>query len=218
MKNILLFEAYNKSLNILNDVQNFLSQFPYLSYQIDSTNDGVKIKFNKDVTYKYAFGLFDGFVVETESKEPVVLIVTGKKDTSGIKKADGKIIIQNIEKIDIPKLGIKNLEVKCDTGASSSSLSCEYISPNTKEKTVTFIPLNKDFEQYKGRKVTLPIYSQVKIQSSNGESQNRYMVKLSVIIKGVEIKTFISLSDREGLEYPALIGKDVLAGFLINPC
>jgi len=62
------------------------------------------------------------------------------------------------------------------------------------------------------------LYSEIKVQSSNGDEEARPLIKMDIEIKGKVMESYFSLADRKELEFPVLIGKDVLSGkFLINP-
>ena len=60
-------------------------------------------------------------------------------------------------------------------------------------------------------------YSQKKIKNSFGEIEERYIIKTLISIGGKKINTTISLSDRESMRYPVLIGRRLLKGrFLVD--
>lgn len=217
MNNILLFEYFSQNLELKNDLTNHLSQFPYLSYTIKNDNANVIITFNKDVNTSYGLGILDPFEKETLQKFPLSVKITGMKDVDTKQEFQGKTIIQNIEKVDFPDLRIKGLESKIDSGATTSSLHCSKIKVNRQTRKVSFVPLDDSYEQYTGQMITMPIHSEIKVQSSNGQEQSRPLIKTDMIIKGKRVETFISLADREELDYPVLIGKDILSGrFLIQ--
>ena len=119
------------------------------------------------------------------------------------------VIIGRLDKVDLPDLGVTNIQAKIDTGAYRSSLHCSNISevdgilrftPQTGEKEVTF-------SQWE-RKV---------VKSSNGEAQERYVVRTRMIIFGRILKTTLSLTDRSEMKNPLLIGRKLLSGkFLVD--
>jgi hypothetical protein len=219
MGNIQLFESYNSgAMELKNDVQEHLSQFPYLSYDIREDGKMVKITFNADVTPNFAMGLLDPFERKLISEEPTTINITKKKNVERFEEYQDKIIIENIEKVDFPDLGIKELEVKIDTGATTSSIHCTNINIDENGKKVSFTALDDSYDEYTGQTVTLPLFSEIKVQSSNGDEESRPLVKMKVVIRGKEMESYFSLADRKELEFPVLIGKDVLAGkFLVNP-
>jgi hypothetical protein len=219
MSIIQLFENYKSgSMELKNEVQEHLSQFPYLRYDIREEGKVVVIKFNDDVSSNFAFGLLDPFEKELTSKEPTTIKITKKKNLDKYEEFQDKVIIENIEKVDFPDLGITDLEVKIDTGATTSSIHCTNIEIDRKNKKVYFTALDDSYDEYTGQKMTLPLYSEIKVQSSNGDEESRPLVKMDIVIKDKTMESYFSLADRKELEFPVLVGKDVLSGkFLVNP-
>ena len=216
---IQLFENYNSgSMELKNEVQEHLSQLPYLAYDIKEEGSKVIIKFNDDTTANFAIGLLDPFEKKLTSKKPTTITVSKKKALDNFDEYKNKIIIENIEKVNFPNLNIKDLEVKIDTGATTSSIHCTNIKVDREGKKVSFIALDDTYDEYTGKTITLPLYSEIKVQSSNGDEEARPLVKMDIEIKGKVMESYFSLADRKELEFPVLIGKDVLSGkFLVNP-
>jgi hypothetical protein len=217
MEIILLFEHFRQKLDLKNDIQNHLSQFPYISYSLRDDDRDIIITFNKDVNINYGLGLLDSFEKSVIEKYPLKVKITSTKNLDGDDEFKGKQIIQNIEKVDFPNLGLKNIESKIDTGAATSSISVEKIKIDRQNKKVSFIPLNPKFDGYIGKMITKPIHSEISVQSSNGSETKRCLIQTDVVIKGKTYKTYVSLADRKDLDYGVLIGKDLLVNFLIQP-
>ena len=215
---IKLFESVDKGLDLLNEVKNHLSQFPYLSYGVKRENSSIVITFNKDVTAKYAKGLLDSYDIEVKNENPVTIIIKKKKNVDKFEEFNGKTIIENIEHVDFPDIGIKKLKVKIDSGATTSSIGVSKMKIDRNRKKVTFVPLDDKYDEYRGKSYTMDLYSEIKVQSSNGDEESRPLIKLDIVIKGKTFESYFTLANREELEFPVLIGKDVLSGnFLINP-
>jgi hypothetical protein len=219
MEYIQLFEQYNNgSMELKNDIQEHLSQFPYLSYNIKEDGSLVSITFNSDVTANFAMGLLDNFERKLVSDNPTTIKISKKKNVDKFEEYDGKTIIENIENVDFPDLNIKQLEVKIDTGATTSSIFATNIKVDRNKKTVSFIALNDSYKEYTGKTITLPLFSEIKVQSSNGDEESRPLVKMDIVIREKTMESYFSLADRKELEFPVLVGKDVLSGkFLVNP-
>lgn len=214
---ILLFEEYSPLMDLNNEVKDHLSQFPYLSYTFKEEDGGIILTFNKDVSLKYAKGLLDPFKIEVKNEFPVKFKIISKKLVDTFEEFKGKMIIGSTEKIDIPTLGFKSLDSKIDSGATCSSLHCSWIHVDRKNKKVSFVPLDKSYSQFNSKKFTLPLTEEVKVQNSGGDEESRPLVKVDIVIKGKTFETFFSLTNREELEYPILIGRDVISGnFLID--
>lgn len=126
------------------------------------------------------------------------------------------IIIGKEDRIDIPQLHLKNVKVRIDSGAKTSSLHCSFIN-TTDEKTVTFKVLDDSYEAYTNQTFSLPILRTTMVKSSNGHSEKRYVIRTPIIIFGKTILTEFTLRNRKAMSYPILLGREVLKkGFLID--
>jgi hypothetical protein len=103
--------------------------------------------------------------------------------------------------ITFPTLNLENVLCRVDTGASSCSLGVRKIKEVDNRLHCTLE--NKECVIFDDYKKTI-------IKSSFGHTQERYVVKLTVIISGVKIKTPFTLSDRSKMKYPVLIGRKLL--------
>jgi len=89
--------------------------------------------------------------------------------------------------------GSKSVKVKCDTGAARTSI-CESLGEE--------IGLGTSFDT-------------VTVHSSNG-SQERDLYWIHVEIGGEKRSVEISVTDREGMNYDAILGRDVLESYLVD--
>ena len=131
-----------------------------------------------------------------------------------------KIIIGRLESITLPDLGIEDLQVRVDTGAKTSSLHVD----NMKKKIVDGIhkvtfDIHPDAHNV-DRIVTCtaPISDIRKIKSSNGTSEQRYVIETTVILGSESWKIEITLTDRSDMSYLMLFGREAIGTrFLIDP-
>lgn len=124
-------------------------------------------------------------------------------------------LIGRREFVNIPALGINGIEAKIDTGAYTSSLHCEKISIEQEDgKDVLCFTI----EPGENAKVfRFEQYAQKKIKNSGGEMEERYVIKTIVNIGKKSILSIISLSNRDNMRYPLLIGRRLLKQkFLID--
>ena len=128
-----------------------------------------------------------------------------------IKKSTIKLIGRR-EFVSFPLLNLSNIEGKIDTGAYTCSIHCNHIEIKTENgKSVLYFQL-LDTENHR-----VEIFSQKKIKNSFGVMEERYIIKTLIHIGGKKINTTISLSDRENMRYPVLIGRRLLKGkFLVD--
>jgi hypothetical protein len=123
-------------------------------------------------------------------------------------------LIGRREFTDIPALGISGAEAKIDTGAFTSSVHCENIEVRHEEDVPVLI-VTMDLD---GASVfRFKAFAQKKIKNSFGEMEERYVIKTLVRIGKKKILSTISLSNRDNMRYPVLIGRRLLKGkFLID--
>lgn len=116
-------------------------------------------------------------------------------------------LIGRREHVDFPLLNLFNIEAKIDTGAYTSAIHCKNIIQKTKDHKSILC-----FQSLDNVEHCIEEYSKKKIKNSFGEIEERYIIKTLISIGGKKIKTTISLSDRESMRYPVLIGRRLLKG------
>lgn len=123
-------------------------------------------------------------------------------------------VIGRREMVDFPLLSIYKMEAKMDTGAYTSSLHCENILINYENsKPILYFTIN----QIESKTYRFEEYGQKKIKNSFGEMEERYVIKTIICIGKKRIHSTISLSNRDNMRYPVLIGRRLLKGkFLID--
>lgn len=121
-------------------------------------------------------------------------------------------IIGRLESIDFPDWNIYDIDAKIDTGAYTSSLHCHHIQPYEQEGKdfVKFNLLDPSHETYNDKLFKLPIYRKKVVKSSNGETEERYIIKAQVKILDNLLEAELSLTDRSEMRYPVLIGRKLL--------
>lgn len=125
-------------------------------------------------------------------------------------------IIGRQELVDILDLELFALDAKIDTGAYSNSLHCDDIHVDD-ENFVHFLLLDKIHPAYHGKKIKMPIYKQKRVKSSNGTSQLRVFIQVTIGFFGKKYKTVVSLTNRADMKYPMLIGRKFLTNrFLVD--
>ncbi|SDS43154.1 RimK/LysX family protein [Gramella sp. MAR_2010_147] len=119
-----------------------------------------------------------------------------------------KIVIGRFDKADFPGLHLKDIAVKIDTGAYTSSIHCENIVEKDDVLHCTF--LDDEHPHYNNREFVFKDYDVVFVRSSNGIIQKRYMVQSTIKLFHKVFKISLSLSDRQEMRYPVLIGRKFL--------
>lgn len=119
-----------------------------------------------------------------------------------------KKVIGRIDKADFPALHLKDIAIKIDTGAYTSSIHCENIIEKDDVLHCTF--LDDEHPLYNGMEFIFEDYDIVFVRSSNGIIQKRYQVQSNIKLFGKIFKISLSLSDRQEMRYPVLIGRKFL--------
>ena len=119
-----------------------------------------------------------------------------------------KLTIGRREKVDFPELGLYGITAKVDTGAYTSSLHCHDI--REEDGILHFKLLDPSHPEYNEQELKFSEYSQKEIKNSFGEIENRFIIKTPIRIGVKQIRAIISLSDREKMRYPVLIGRKLL--------
>ena len=119
------------------------------------------------------------------------------------------------DRIDLPGLGLENIHAKIDTGAYTSSLHCSSVKVNNGK--LEFILLDEEHPEFTGMPFKVKKFTQREIKNSFGEAEIRYVIKTTIKIFDRKIRAEFSLSDREKLRFPVLLGRRLLRNrFLID--
>lgn len=128
-------------------------------------------------------------------------------------------LIGRREFVDFPQLKLFSIEAKIDTGAYTSAIHCKDIRLKTSDgkQILCFKLLDNTHPEYSEQIHEFPEFYRKKIKNSFGEMEERYIIKTRVKIGRKNILTTLSLSDRENMRYPVLIGRRLLKGkFLVD--
>ena len=121
------------------------------------------------------------------------------------------------EYVDLPELGLFHVEAKIDTGAYTSSVHVEDVFMKEIEGIPTVIAniIQSDTEEKKEFRFTN--FSVKKIRNSFGEMEERFVIKSLMKIGHKQISASFSLSNRDKMRYPVLLGRRPLKGkFIID--
>jgi len=123
-----------------------------------------------------------------------------------------RYIIGRTDKADFPKLKLKNLDVKIDSGAYTSSIHCHHIEEIEKngKKAVCFALLDPGHKKYNGRRFIIYDFSKRRVKNSFGKSQMRFVIKTTIILFNKKFPIELSLTERKKMKYPVLLGRKLL--------
>lgn len=134
--------------------------------------------------------------------------------------------------VDLPHLQLPQLAAKVDTGAYYNALHCQHIelvqfdeqgneyaiqnpAPPSADRYTTvlrFIPLLPHHAAYAGSWWYARQYRSTHIRYSNGNSEQRYIVRLLLVVAGQQLSSWFSLTLHRQPQFPVLLGRCVLRG------
>lgn len=131
-----------------------------------------------------------------------------------------KKIIGRKDIADFPKLDLKKIAIKIDTGAYTSSIHCNQIEEIFihGKKAIRFSLLDPGHDKYNNKTFVIENYKQKRIKSSNGSIEERFVIYSEIKLFGDIYPIELSLSERETMKYPVLIGRKILKKrFIVDP-
>lgn len=126
-------------------------------------------------------------------------------------------IIGRREYVALPEIGLIHVEAKIDTGAYTSSVHCEDIQMREVDgiPTLYFTILPPGSEEK--LEFNYHTFHVKKIKNSFGEMEERFVIRTLLKIGHKQILASFSLSNRDRMRYPVLIGRRPVKGrFLID--
>lgn len=118
------------------------------------------------------------------------------------------------DSIDFPELGINDVKVKIDTGAYGCALHCHHIELEN-ETTLRFKILDPSYPSYEDKFFYTSNYSVKNVKNSGGVTESRYAIKTPIIIFNKIYQVEFSLTSREDMKTPVLLGRKFLSGRFI---
>ncbi|RMA65856.1 ATP-dependent zinc protease family protein [Ulvibacter antarcticus] len=116
--------------------------------------------------------------------------------------------IGRIDKADFPLLKLIDVEVKIDTGAYTSSIHCKNVIIEDNYLKCNF--LDEEHPDYNEMEIIFDKYDVKVVKSSNGQAEARYRIETEVLLFGKIHTIHLTLSDRDDMRYPVLIGRKFL--------
>lgn len=120
-----------------------------------------------------------------------------------------KKVIGRIDKADFPMLDLFDIDIKIDTGAYTSSIHCHKVM--VLDDVLICLFYDEDHPHYNGKEIKFKEFSTIKVRSSNGFVQKRYKVKTAMVLFDKKYSISLTLSTRDDMKYPILIGRKFLS-------
>lgn len=123
-----------------------------------------------------------------------------------------RITIGRSDKADFPELYLKDIDVKIDSGAYTSSIHCSNISELTinNESFIIFTLLDPEHSFYNNKEFRFKNYTSKIVKSSNGISATRFMIQTEIMIFNIIFPIYLTLSERKDMKFPLLLGRKFL--------
>ena len=128
-----------------------------------------------------------------------------------------KIIIGRSDKADFPEFNLFDIDIKIDSGAYTSSIHCKKITEIDINgiKHLKFTLLDKEHDLYNNKEFLIKEYTSKQVKSSNGISEERFLIKTSIILFGKSLSIDLTLTERSDMKFPVLLGRKFLTGQFI---
>lgn len=126
----------------------------------------------------------------------------------------GPVLVGWREWAEMPELGLIRVAAKIDTGARTSALHADSIETFEKDGQ-HFVRFDVSGEGESVPWHEAPVADQRSVRSSNGEVELRIVIRTGLSLAGQVWPIDVSLTNRERMELPMLIGREALAGRLI---
>jgi hypothetical protein len=123
-----------------------------------------------------------------------------------------KTTIGRVDKADFLELSLIEIDVKIDSGAYTSSIHCaniEEINVNG-EKIIKFTLLDPEHPLYNNKEFSTKKYTSKAVKSSNGISQERFLIETEIFIFNQIFSIHLTLTERKDMKFPVLLGRKFL--------
>jgi len=157
------------------------------------------------------------FLYSTSLIEATEKIIPSTEENStfenlNTEKPDAKKIIGAVEHVRLVPPNIV-LKARIDTGAKTTSVDARDITPFERngKQWVRFVCVDGKKEHTIEKKVI----QTVQIKRHGEESQDRYVVKMRIVLGDVSQLISVNLNDRDAYIYPVLIGRNFLRDYFI---
>lgn len=123
-----------------------------------------------------------------------------------------KIMVGRWVYIDLPDVDLENVKAKIDTGAYRSSLHCDFVEEyrDNGDTYLSIITTDLSGRPMTDHATTVRLLNKTTVRSSNGIMQERPIVNLSVRLAGNLYKAEFTLTNRQDMKFPILLGRKFL--------
>lgn len=137
-----------------------------------------------------------------------------------MKSPFSKLKIGALELCELPELGIKDLHIRVDTGAATSSLHVDNIEEFSRGgKNWVSFDLHPDIHNVdQVVQTTVRIKGRKKVKSSSADTEKRVVITTMFSLGGQQWPIKLTLTDRSEMTYMMLLGREAMKGrVLVDP-
>lgn len=131
-----------------------------------------------------------------------------------------KRLIGAIEYCDLPELSIRDLTIRVDTGAATSSLHVDNIDEFERDGQLwVSFDIHPDIHQVDNIvRREAPVVARKKVKSSTATLERRYVIDTDIIMADQRWSIQLTLTDRSEMTYLMLFGREAMNGrFIVDP-
>ena len=132
-------------------------------------------------------------------------------------KKTSKFLVGALESCDLPDLGISNMPVRVDTGATTSSLHVDNIEEYEKDgKSWVRFDIHPDIRNVENIVTTTARLSSKKtVKSSTADKERRAVIKTNFSLGDQTWKIKLTLTNRSTMSYLMLLGREAMQDRII---
>ena len=138
-------------------------------------------------------------------------------DSLPMNKTDKKLLVGALERCDLPDLAIKDLHVRVDTGATTSSLHVDNIEEFLKDgkRWVSFDIHPDIYNVDQIVRSTARLKGSKKVKSSSADVEKRLVIETQIEMGGSTWPIKLTLTNRAEMNYLMLLGREAMKNRII---
>ena len=123
-----------------------------------------------------------------------------------------KRVIGRVDIVDLPGLGLSDVEAKVDTGAYTSAIHCTRVKLLTDGEVpkLSFHISRMKGEKRANRRFLTEEFHEKIVRNSFGHTEKRFVIRTRIRVFGKVINAIFTLSNRTNMRYPILLGRRLL--------
>jgi len=118
-----------------------------------------------------------------------------------------------VEEVMLPEITAGSISARIDTGARTSAIWVT--STRLVDEKLHVVFFGDEHDSFTGVEHVFDKYDTAIVASSNGQTEERFKIKLLVKLAEKKIRATFTLADRSSQVYPVLVGRNILRGKFI---